>query len=77
MYLVTVTLLYAGDHYTYNRAKDEGIQSILCIKINNWLDPHKAALVAQLVKNPPTMQETWVRSLGQENPLEKENSTTV
>ena len=30
------------------------------------------ALVAQLVKNPPAMQETWVRSLGQEDPLEKE-----
>ena len=34
MYLVTVTLLYAGDHYTYNRAKDEGIQSILCKCMN-------------------------------------------
>ena len=31
-----------------------------------------ASLVAQLVKNPPAMQETWVRSLGQEYPLEKE-----
>ena len=26
-----------------------------------------ASLVAQLVKNPPTMQETWVRSLGWED----------
>ena len=26
---------------------------------------------AQLVKNPPAMQETWVRSLGWEDPLEK------
>ena len=30
-----------------------------------------ASLVAQLVKNPPAMQETWVQSLGQEDPLEK------
>ena len=30
-----------------------------------------ASLVAQLVKNPPTMRETWVRSLGWEDPLEK------
>ena len=30
-----------------------------------------ASLVAQTVKNPPAMQETWVRSLGQEDPLEK------
>ena len=28
-------------------------------------------LVAQLVKNPPAMQKTWVRSLGWEDPLEK------
>ena len=28
-------------------------------------------LVAQLVKNPPAMQETWVRSLGWEDPLEE------
>ena len=30
-----------------------------------------ASLVAQLVKNPPAMQETLVRSLGWEDPLEK------
>ena len=28
-------------------------------------------LVAQMVKNPPAMWKTWVRSLGQEDPLEK------
>ena len=31
--------------------------------------------MAQLVKNLPTMQETRVQSLGQEDPLEKEMST--
>ena len=30
-----------------------------------------ASLVAQLVKNPPVTQETWIRSLGWEDPLEK------
>ena len=30
-----------------------------------------ASLVAQMVKNPPAMQETWVRSLGWEEPLEE------
>ena len=30
-----------------------------------------ASLVVQLVKNLPTMWETWVRSLGWEDPLEK------
>ena len=34
-----------------------------------------ASLVAQLVKNPPAMQETWVRSLGWEDPLEKGRAT--
>ena len=29
------------------------------------------SLVVQLVKNPPAMQETWARSLGWEDPLEK------
>ena len=31
--------------------------------------------MAQLVKNPPAMQETWVRSLGWEDPLEKRKAT--
>ena len=31
-----------------------------------------ASLVAQLVKNPPAMQDTLVRFLGQEDPLEQE-----
>ena len=34
-----------------------------------------ASLVAQLVKNLSAMQETWVRSLGWEDPLEKEMAT--
>ena len=34
-----------------------------------------ASLVAQLVKNPPVMQETCVPSLGWEDPLEKEKAT--
>ena len=32
--------------------------------------PH-ASVVAQVVKNPPAVQETWVQSLGWEDPLEK------
>ena len=41
---------------------------------------HFASLVAQRVKRLPAMQETWVQSLGQEDPLEKEmvtHSSTV
>ena len=39
-------------------------------------DPSKVtSLVAQTVKNPPAMRETWVQSLSQENPLEEEMAT--
>ena len=33
------------------------------------------SLVAHLVKNPPAMWETWIRSLGWEDPLEKGKAT--
>ena len=35
----------------------------------------RASLVAQMVKNLSAIQETWVRSLGQEDPLEKGMAT--
>ena len=35
----------------------------------------QACLVAQLVKNPSAMWETWVQSLGWEGPLEKRKAT--
>ena len=34
-----------------------------------------AFLVAQMVKNLPAMQEAWIRSLGQKDPLEEEMTT--
>ena len=40
------------------------------IIINNFIEI-QTSLTAQLVKNPPAMQETPVRFLGQEGPLEK------
>ena len=42
------------------------VEIAIKINIKNW-----ASLVAQLVKSPPAMRETWVRSLGWEDPLEK------
>ena len=36
---------------------------------------YQNTLVAQLVKNPPAMWETWVRSLVREDPLEKGKAT--
>ena len=35
----------------------------------------RASLIAQLVKNLHAVQETWVRYLGREDPLEKEMAT--
>ena len=35
----------------------------------------RASLLAQVVKNLPAMQKTWVQTLGQEDPLEKEMVT--
>ena len=43
--------------------------------IGNPLQYSWASLVAQLVKNPPTIQKTWVQPLGWEDPLEKGNAT--
>ena len=54
------------------------------VRFLGWEDPlekgkatHSSIcfLVAQLVKNPPTMREIWVRSLGWEDPLEKGTAT--
>ena len=36
---------------------------------------YKSSLVAQTVKNPPAMWETWVLSLGWEDPLEERDAT--
>ena len=54
------TLLYYMHRHTYNEYKY--IFS-------------RASLVAHLVKNPPAMQETWVQTLGWEDPLEKGTAT--
>ena len=37
--------------------------------------PVGASLIAQLVKNPPAIRETWVQFLGREDPLEKGKAT--
>ena len=42
---------------------------------NYQVFPDGASPVAQTVKNLPARQETWVRSLGWEDPLQKEMAT--
>ena len=46
--------------------------SLLFNMLSSW---SWASLVAQRLKRLPLMQETWVRSLSQEDPLEKEMAT--
>ena len=48
----------------------EGSRRKSHIIITTWASP-----LAQLVKHLPAVQETWVRSLGREDPLEKEMAT--
>ena len=40
-----------------------------------WSSGPSTSLVAQLIKNPPAMQETLVRFLGREDPLEEGMAT--
>ena len=44
-------------------------------KIGDPLQYSWASLVTQVIKNLPAVQETWVRSLGWENPLEEGMAT--
>ena len=43
--------------------------------VNRHLRHFQASLVAQMVVNPPAMQETWIPSLGWEDPLEEGMAT--
>ena len=58
--------------------KEKCIFLFLCVWLNSNLIACSGgwvSLVAQLVKNPPAMRETWIRSLGWEDHLEKEIAT--
>ena len=44
-------------------------------RVSTFLRRKRPSLVAQMVKNLPAIWETWVQSLGQEDPLEKEMAT--
>ena len=54
------------------RGRSNGIRdNLILIAVNHGA----VSLVAQTIKNPLTMHKTWVRSLGQEDPLEKGMAT--
>ena len=52
-----------------------GAKIVSSVSVAGKTEELRSSLVAQLVKNPPAMQETLVRFLGQEDPLEKGKTT--
>ena len=48
---------------------------MMVLKLSQLPPLKRASIVAQLVKNPPAKQETWVQSLGWEDMLEKGKAT--
>ena len=67
----SLTLLrHALDHFSYSYT------SFLSVMMHEpshrvTLKRHTPSVAAQMVKNPPAVQETQVQSLGQKDPLEK------
>ena len=64
----TVSLQAVG--YKHERPRKQHTSMDFSSLLTSW-----ASLVAQMVRNPPAMQETWVRLLGWEDPLEKGMAT--
>ena len=64
---MVVTQLHIVRHETARMLTDNTVSPSVS---GEW-----ASLVAQLVKNPPAMQETWVQPLDWEDPLEKGKAT--
>jgi len=44
-------------------------------RIGHYIQYSSASLVAEMVKSPPAVQETWVRYLDREDPLEEDMAT--
>ena len=65
MYVCVYIYMYVCFIYIYIN-----ILKVTTAVIHTW-----APLVAQLLKNLPAIQESWVRFLGQEDPLEKQMAT--
>ena len=65
IYIFLLCMLPLVAVYSYHRKKITA----------NQVGASVASLVAQMIKNSPAMQETWVQSLGQEDPLEEGMAT--
>ena len=71
-------MLSSSTHLKYEEPyglKVGGFLVVQWFRIHLAIEYSWASLVAQLVKNPPAMWETEVRSLGWEDPLEKGKAT--
>ena len=67
---------YSTQSFTMVLPRDSSTQRKSLGKPRHILSAFRwASLVAHLVKNPPAMQQTWVWSLGWEEPLEKGKAT--
>ena len=62
-------------YVSLGRFLEETIANSLRWENSEYLMKSKEDVVVQTVNNLPAMQETWVRSLSQEDPLEKEMTT--
>ena len=47
----------------------------ISVHLCRFMHIYRASLMAQRLKHLPAVQETWVLSLGREDPLEKERAT--
>ena len=62
---------WKNDRKSLRQNKNLVLHYLLTILIESYHANLQASLVAQLVKNLPAMRQTWVGSLGWEDPLEK------
>ena len=71
--IVDDKLSASNDKILWNKILLPHLRAKWDVHINIQCDPppQGASLMAQLAKNPPAMQETWVQSLGWEDSLEK------
>ena len=73
--LVTAAENWASRHLRRGTCPHSSCFPVLLHPPSLFLGCLWASLVAQLVKNPPAMRETWVQSLHWEDPLEKGKAT--
>ena len=74
-HLSGLTFQGPGDYLAEAKGKGQTFSLVNVKFFTICPDSSKASLVAQRLKRLPAMWETWVRSLGQEDPLEKEKAT--